>query len=78
MVLAAAMRKANVSGSVDSDMRERRVIRDDGAVDEPMREPVSVNPAYRGASLVDVARLLMRPRNPAARATLERLQTEGS
>ena len=34
----------------------------------------SVNPRYRGMKLSDVARVLLRPKNPAARAALDRLQ----
>ena len=31
-------------------------------------------PRYRNAKMSDVARVLLRPRNPAAQAALERLQ----
>ena len=72
--LGLAVMKENVSGSADVDRRARRVIRHS----VPAEEPVSVNPSYGGASLGDVARALMRPRSPAARATLERLQADGS
>lgn len=42
-----------------------------------MSKPFDVqatNPRYRNAKMSDVARVLLRPRNPAARAALERLQ----
>lgn len=34
----------------------------------------AVNPRYEGLSLSDAVRVLTRPKNPAARATLDRLQ----
>ena len=34
----------------------------------------SVNPRYEGMTLGGMARLLTRPKSPAARATLDRLQ----
>ena len=34
----------------------------------------SVNPRYKGAMLSDVVKALMRPSNPKARETLDRLQ----
>jgi len=42
-----------------------------------MSKPFDVqatNPRYKGAKMSDVARVLLRPRNPAARTALERLQ----
>lgn len=35
----------------------------------------SVNPRYRGAKMSEVIRILLRPKNPVARATMERLQS---
>lgn len=34
----------------------------------------SVNPRYCGAMMSEVVRILLRPKNPAARAAMERLQ----
>ena len=42
-----------------------------------MSKPFDVkaaNPRYKGATVADMARVLLRPRNPAARAALDRLQ----
>ena len=42
-----------------------------------MSKPFDVpatNPRYQSAKMSDVARVLLRPKNPAARAALERLQ----
>ena len=36
----------------------------------------AVNPRYRGATLVDMARVLTRPQDPRARETLTRLQAD--
>lgn len=36
----------------------------------------SVNPRYEGMTLGGMARLLTRPKNPAPRATLDRLQSD--
>ena len=33
----------------------------------------SVNPRYRGAKMSEVVRVLLRPKNAAARATMDRL-----
>ena len=44
---------------------------------EERRKPLdveAVNPRYAGLTLGDMARILTRPRNPAARAALDRLQ----
>ena len=65
-------RKTDVSNTFESDMRSRRVTSEGLGPDDDVRG--SVNPAYGGASLGDVARVLMRPKNAAARETLERLQ----
>lgn len=34
----------------------------------------ATNPRYRGAKMSDVARALLRPKSPAARAELDRVQ----
>ena len=34
----------------------------------------ATNPRYKGAKMSDVARVLLRPKSPAARAALDRLQ----
>ena len=42
-----------------------------------MSKPFDVqatNPRYRNAKMSDVARVLLRPKNPAARAALDKLQ----
>ena len=42
-----------------------------------MSKPFDVkatNPHYKGAKMSDVARVLLRPKNPVAQAALERLQ----
>lgn len=36
--------------------------------------PTVVNPRYEGATMVEVARLVMRPADPQARETLRQLQ----
>ena len=44
---------------------------------EKRKQPFDVqaaNPRYKGVRLSDAARALTRPKNPAARATLDRLQ----
>ena len=41
--------------------------------EKPMDVP-SVNPRYEGMTLGGMARLLTRPKSPAARAALDRLQ----
>ena len=41
--------------------------------DKPL-DVASVNPRYEGMTLGGMARLLTRPKNPADRATLDRLQ----
>lgn len=49
----------------------------DGKPNAPPSEPPdveAVNPRYGTAKMSDIARALLRPKNPAARAALERLQ----
>lgn len=41
---------------------------------KPPPDVQAVNPRYKGAKMSDVVRVLLRPRNPAARAALDRLQ----
>lgn len=41
---------------------------------KPPPDVKSVNPRYKGAKMSEVIRILLRPKNPVARATMERLQ----